>query len=430
MRSVAGAPELAPTLRTARLLNAAGPHRMVARVLLVLLVVVVAILFLPWQQNVQGKGLVTALRPQDRPQAVPALIAGRIERWHVQEGAPVRKGDLLVEISEIKESFLDPRTVARTAEQVAAKEAALRAKGEKVEALTRQVEALTAGRSLGLDKARNTVTLQEASVAAAVVDSAVAAAQLTRNQQLFADGLKSRAEFEAYQVKLQAAVAKVVERRQALRNASIELAAIEAEYDEKIAKATADRSATAAEIAEGRADVAKLQMQHAAMEIRREMYRITAPQDGFVVRAVRAGIGETIKEGEPVVTVMPAHAEQAVELYVRPMDVPLLSPGRKVRLQFDGWPALQFSGWPSVSVGTFGGVIRVVDYVNAPDGSYRVLVAPDPADEPWPRELRVGSGALGWAMLDEVRVWFEIWRRFNGFPPSIRPGQPAAGAKA
>jgi multidrug resistance efflux pump len=430
MRSVAGAPELAPTLRTARLLNAAGPHRMVARVLLVLLVVVVAVLFLPWQQNVQGKGLVTALRPQDRPQVVPALIAGRIERWHVQEGAPVRKGDLLVEISEIKESFLDPRTVARTAEQVAAKEAALRAKGEKVAALTRQVEALAAGRSLGLDKARNTVTLQEASVAAAVVDSAVAAAQLARNQQLFADGLKSRAEFEAYQVKLQAAVAKLVERRQALRNASIELAAIEAEYDEKIAKASADRSATAAEIGEGRADVAKLRMQYAAMEIRQGMYRITAPQDGYVVRAVRAGIGETIKEGEPVVTVMPAHAEQAVELYVRPMDVPLLRPGRKVRLQFDGWPALQFSGWPSVSVGTFGGVIRVVDYVNAPDGTYRVLVAPDTADEPWPRELRVGSGALGWAMLDEVRVWFEIWRRFNGFPPSIRPGQPATGAKA
>jgi multidrug resistance efflux pump len=421
--SVPGAPELAPTLRTARLLNAAGPHRVVARVLLVMLVVVVAILFLPWQQNVQGKGLVTALRPQDRPQVVPALIAGRIERWHVQEGAQVRRGDLLVEISEIKESFLDPRTVARTAEQVSAKEAALRAKSEKVDALTRQVEALTVGRSLGLDKARNTVTLQEASVAAAVVDSTVAAAQLTRNQQLFADGLKSRTELEAYQVKL-------VERRQALRNASIELAAIEAEYDEKIAKAIADRSATAAEIGEGRADVAKLRMQYAAMEIRQGMYRITAPQDGYVVRAVRAGIGETIKEGEPVVTVMPAHAEQAVELYVRPMDVPLLQPGRKVRLQFDGWPALQFSGWPSVSVGTFGGVINVVDYVNAPDGSYRVLVAPDPADEPWPRELRVGSGALGWAMLDEVRVWFEIWRRFNGFPPSIRPGQPAPGAKA
>jgi hypothetical protein len=157
------------------------------------------------------------------------------------------------------------------------------------------------------------------------------------------------------------------------------------------------------------------------------MYRIVAPQDGFVVRAVRAGIGETLKEGDAVVTIMPANPQLAVELYVRPMDVPLLRIGRKVRLQFDGWPALQFSGWPSVAVGTFGGEVRVIDYVNSTDGRYRVLVAPDTTDESWPRELRVGSGVLGWAMLDEVPVWFELWRQLNGFPPSVVP--PTTGAK-
>ena len=100
------------------------------------------------------------------------------------------------------------------------------------------------------------------------------------------------------------------------------------------------------------------------MRIRNDMYRIDAPQDGYVVQAMKAGVGETVKEGEPLVTIAPAHPEQAVELYVRPMDVPLLEPGRKVRLIFDGWPALQFTGWPSVSVGTFGGVIRVIDAVS------------------------------------------------------------------
>ena len=412
--------DLAPSLRSARLLNNAGPHRLFTRVLLGLFIVVLGVGFLPWQQNVQGNGSVTALRPEDRPQVVPSLIAGRIDRWHVQEGQFVTRGTLLVEISEVKDSYLDPQTVARTGEQVSGKAAAVDAKRAKVDALSRQLDALADARRLSLDKARNKVTQYEAAVAAAEVDSTIAARQLERNRQLFDDGLKSRADLEAYQAKAQSANAKLVEKRQELTNTRIELASIDAEYAEKIAKATSDRSGTQAEIGEGRADLAKLRMQYAALEVRSGMYRIRAPQDGYVVRAIKVGIGEALKEGDPVVTIMPADPDQAVELYVKPMDVPLLRPGRKVRLQFDGWPALQFSGWPSVSVGTFGGEIRVVDYVNSVDGKYRVLVAPDPSDDPWPKELRVGSGVLGWAMLDEVPVWFEIWRKFNGFPPSVR----------
>jgi hypothetical protein len=60
-----------------------------------------------------------------------------------------------------------------------------------------------------------------------------------------------------------------------------------------------------------------------------------------------------------------------------------------------------------------------VDRIDDGSGKYRILVAPDPAEEAWPTQLRVGSGVYGWAMLDEVRVWFEVWRQFNGFPPTI-----------
>lgn len=431
MSAASGSPGfLSPSLRTARLLNATGVHRLVTRILLVLVLATLGVMFLPWQQNVQGTGQVTALRPEDRPQTVPTLIAGRIDKWHVAEGQYVTKGTLLVTISEIKESFLDPRTVARTGEQVAGKEAAIAAKRDKVEALTRQIAALEDARRLSLDKGRNKVTQYEAAVQAAEIDSVVAQRQLTRNQELFNDGLKSRADLEAYQIKAQSANAKLVEKRQETDNARIELNSILAEYAEKIAKATSDRAATQAEIGEGQADVAKLRMTYSSLRIRNDMYRILAPQDGYVVRAIRAGIGETLKEGDPVVTVMPANPQQAVELYVKPMDVPLLTVGRKVRLQFDGWPALQFSGWPSVAVGTFGGEIKVIDYVNSSDGKYRVLVAADPADEAWPRELRVGSGVLGWAMLNEVPVWFEIWRKLNGFPPTVQPtGSSGTSAK-
>jgi adhesin transport system membrane fusion protein len=172
-------------------------------------------------------------------------------------------------------------------------------------------------------------------------------------------------------------------------------------------------------LADAESEYSKLRNKFANVQVRTNQYNLVAPQDGYIVKALKAGIGETIKEGESVVTVMPNTPTLAVELYVRAMDVPLLDKGDQVRLEFDGWPALQFSGWPSVSVGTFGGIIEVIDYVNSQGGKYRILVSPDPNDEPWPEQLRIGSGVYGWAMLKEVPVWYEIWRQLNGFPPSL-----------
>ena len=117
------------SLYSARLLNASTSHRGFVRWVLVLLAVITVVLFLPWQQNVRGDGEVTALRPQDRPQTVPALIAGRIEAWNVAEGQYVTTGTRLVEISEVDEKFLDPALVERLAEQVEGKTASLVGQG-------------------------------------------------------------------------------------------------------------------------------------------------------------------------------------------------------------------------------------------------------------------------------------------------------------
>ncbi len=420
-------------LESVRLLNGSRSHRTFFRWVLGIVVVFVLGLFLPWQQNVQGTGSVTALRPQDRPQVVPSVIGGRIEKWHVAEGQYVRKGDLLLELSEVKQDYLDPNTVQRYAQQVAGKEGAIRAKEAKVAALAQQIAALEEGLVLKLRQVEFAVEKDSAAYEAARVDSAVAADQLQRMAKLQEEGLLSVNAQQSFRLKAQSANAKVVEYRNALAKSRVDLTAIRAEYADKIAKARSDRAATMAEVDEGRADVAKLRNAYANIEARTGFYRITAPQDGYVVRAIRAGVGEQVKEGEAIVTVVPGHAQQAVELYVKAMDVPLLRRGRKVRLQFDGWPAIQFSGWPSVAVGTFGGVVQVIDQVDSKQGKFRVLVVPDPDDDPWPAQLRQGSGVYGWAMLDEVPVWFEIWRQLNGFPPSIDPtaAEPAgAGTKA
>ncbi len=413
-------------LRSPAMFNTAGSHRAFFRWVLGLVVAAVLSLFLPWQQSVRGTGVVTALRPQDRPQTLPAAIDGQVRQWYVREGQFVRRGDLIARISEVKEDYLDPQLVRRTAAQRDAKAEGNANKQVAAAALARQVTVLERGLALKLEQTRNKIRQYEADVSAGAADSAFAQNQLDRRRAVFDSGLVSLNDFQATQLKLQKASADLAGKRAGLANARVDVGAVAAEYQKEIVKAQADRAKTLADANDGAAEVAKLDSKVAALEVRNGFYEIRAPQDGYVVQAKRAGLGETIKAGDPLVTVQPALPAQAVELYVKANDVPLIREGDPVRLQFDGWPAVQFAGWPSVSVGTFGGRVAVLDRVSSRDGQFRVLVTPDPNDEPWPAQVRMGSGVYGWAMLREVRVWFEVWRQLNGFPPSV--GEPAGAS--
>jgi multidrug resistance efflux pump len=392
---------------------------------------------MPWQQNIRAEGDLTALTPQDRPQTVESVIAGRIKEWKVQEGQFVLAGDTLAVISEVKEKFFDPQLLKRLAEQIKAKEENIRSKEEKVAALDRQIAALRAGLRFKLEQTKNKITQKRLKVqsdsneaVAANVDLLIAKRQMEGYQNLYDSGLISLVKLEAARSKIQSAQAKKVSadnKFDASKNdliiEIISLSSTEQEALEKITKAESDKSSTLAEIYDSQASLSKLKNEYANMQIRNDQYNILSPQDGFIVKALKSGIGETVKEGEGIVTIMPDNPSKAVALYVRAMDVPLISIGRLVRLQFDGWPAIQFSGWPSVSVGTFAGKVQVIDYVNSKQGKYRILVTPDTTseyDEPWPKELRLGSGVYGWVMLDDVPIWYELWRQINGFPPSLQ----------
>lgn len=392
-----------------------------------LLLAGIAVMFLPWQQSVQGRGQLTALSPADRPQTVPAVIAGRIAAWHVEEGEFVRRGQRLARLAEVKTEYLDTTTIDRYREQLAAKGASVQAKREKAAALASQITALEQQLTLGLEQARNGVLLHRAAVDAAQADSAIALDQLTRRESLAREGLTSTNDLQAARLRVRQADARTAEKRAELANAEIRLRSLDAEYRDKLAKARAERSSTLAESSDGEAEVSKLRNAVDNLALRNGLYDIVAPQDGYVVRAVRAGLGEQVKEGDPILTVMPAQPRLAASVFVKAVDLPLLSPGRKVRLQFDGWPALQFSGWPRAAVGTFGGVVAMVDRVSTSDGTFRVLVTPDAGDEPWPSGLGQGSGVVAWAMLDRVRLGYELWRRANGFPQSL-VAPPAPGA--
>jgi hypothetical protein len=128
-----------------------------------------------------------------------------------------------------------------------------------------------------------------------------------------------------------------------------------------------------------------------------------------------------IRAGEPLLTHVPETRDRAVALKVEGNNASLIVPGRKVRLQFEGWPAVQFVGWPSVAVGTFGGKVAFVDAVDDGHGDFRIVVIPDKADKPWPSATYLRQGVLvhGWVLLEVVPLSFELWRQFNGFPPSL-----------
>ena len=392
-------------LYSLRTLKTPSGGRLLAKWLMALGAIFILFLMLPWQQNIRGTGKVTALDPANRPQTVQAVIAGQIQRWHIREGQFVTAGDTIVTLREVKEKYFDPKFLMRLQEQLAAKKSSLTSKARKAEALQRQIGALKEGMQRKIEQA---ATKAEADK----VKFQNAENQYQRNKKLYEAGNIPLTKFQEIEYKYQGSAADY-------QNAQVEVSRLKAEYLEKISKSESDLNATKAEMFEAEAEISKLNNEYTNMQIRNGQYQIVAPQDGYVVRAMKAGIGETIKEGDAVCTVMPEVRDFAVEMYVKAMDVPLLSKGRKVRIEFDGWPALQFSGWPSVSVGTFGGTVEVIDYVSSQQGEFRILVTPDQADEEWPHQLRIGSGTRGWVMLDDVPMWYEIWRQLNGFPPSL-----------
>jgi multidrug resistance efflux pump len=409
------------------------PHyKILNKIILYVSIFGVVILFLPWTQNISGSGAVTTLKPNQRPQTIQSAIAGRIEKWYVQEGDFVKKGDTILFISEIKEDYFDPNLVQNTKNQVDAKKMAGESYGGKVTSLSAQINAIENERILKLQQAQNKIRQSVLKVKSDSMDLEavktqikIANTQFNRSVTLNKEGLKPLTDVEEKRLKLQEVEAKIITQenkllasKNELLNAKVEVNRISAEYAEKSSKAQSDQYTALSSQYDTEAQVNKLQNQYVNYQIRNGMYYIKAPQDGYVNRAIQSGLGETIKEGTQIVSIMPSKYDIAVETYVSPTDLPLVHKGEKVRIWFDGWPTIVFSGWPNMSYGTFGGKIVAIENFISPNGKFRVLIAPDEKEDAWPKQISIGSGAQTLALLDNVPIWFELWRTLNGFPPN------------
>jgi len=388
-------------------------------------------MFIPWTQNIRAGGDLIALKPDQRPQTIHSVIGGRIEKWFVQEGDFVAKGDTILFVSEVKDEYFDPELLPRTEQQLKAKELSVNSYMEKVKALDNQVDALVQTAALKLKQVKNYYKQAQLKVVADSMDYQaykvnyeIARIQFDRFKGLYDGGLKSLTDLENKKNTMQKAQAemisgenKLLTSRNALINAEVELISIQAQYKDNIAKAESEKYTAMSGMYDAEAVVTKLQNQYMNYSVRTGMYYITAPQDGYITKAIQSGIGETIKEGTPIVSVMPSNYDLAVAMYVQPMDLPLLEKGAPVRIQFDGWPAIVFSGWPNTSYGTYGGNVFAIDNFISENGKYRVLVTPDKKDHAWPEALRVGAGTTNMLLLKDVPIWYELWRQINGFPP-------------
>ena len=399
-------------------------------VIAVILILIFLAMFLPWTQNIRSKGYVTTLRPEQRPQAVQSLIGGRIEKWYVMEGQHVMAGDTILKISESKQDYFDPNLLDNTENQINAKGESIKAYAQKAENLDDQYAALQGSQKVKLQQ--NEIKLKQVmlkiqsdslDLVAVETKLEIAQNQLDRIQSLYDDGIKSLTDLEAKRLSVREAQAKrltyvnkINTHLNELTNLKANRAAITNDYNDKLAKSRSDKMTALSNKYDAGATKNKLESSYNAYELRLNNYYITAPVEGMVTKAVKGGIGELIKEGEDIITVIPTQYDLAVEMYVEPRDMPLLRTGQLVRVQFDGWPAIVFSGWPNSSYGTFAGQIFAIDNYISKNGKYRILVAEAQDELQWPKEVRIGGGANTITLLTDVSVGYELWRQLNGFP--------------
>lgn len=420
-----------------RYVGDANSYRTLARILTGLLVgIPVVLAVIPWQQNISASGDVIAYAPEERIQNIHAPIDGRVERWAVQEGSVVEAGDVLVEMADN-----DPELLGRMVQEREALADTQRAAEAKVLFYEGKIDGLELTRSSALEAARMRLDVADEKIAAA--EQALRAAEATRQtaelnharrSQLNERGLASDRDFELADLALASARAEADRAAAALRAERNARMALEAELRRTDADFTTKVQEARAELEEGRSSAAKARAELTKMDVRMSRQAsqvITAPIAGTVYSIVAGQGGELLKAGDTLAVLVPRTTKDVVELFVDGRDVPLISAGRPVRLQFEGWPALQFAGWPSIAVGTFGGRVMLVDATGDELGRFRILVEEDPEDDPWPDRvfLRQGTLANGWVLLDQVPLGYELWRQFNGFPPTLIDGKPVAKVK-
>ena len=408
---------MAPPLPALSIASPARFTRIFSRLLLIgFAVLLLALLFLPWRQFVAGTGRVIAFNPLDRRVNVEAQVSGRVRNLHVTEGPRVKKGELIIEIQDN-----DPNLINNLRAQREAIESRRDFAQGRVESLTAQITQQELAKAQAIDGAHQRV-------AGAKIAAETAQLNHTRTQELFSKQLESQRSMELATLQRDATAADLKSAEAALKRTGNDMDAL-------IASIHASKGSALGEVATAERDLSVIDVQ-----INQNLRQVVeAPRDGVVLQ-VAVTDGTYLRPGSLICVIIPESDSRNVEVWVDGNDMPLvhvrkeengvITPGSPVRLAFEGWPAIQAIGWPQLAIGTFGGEVVFIDASDNGQGQFRVLIGPadDVVDRGdghgkvtvgWPdrdRWLRQGTRANAWFLLDEVPLWFELWRQINGFP--------------
>lgn len=401
------------------------------------------LLMVPWQQTVKGRGQIVAFAPTERKRVITARVTGQISKWHVVEGSKVKVGDAIADIDdndvglsgrlESQRDFLLSRRKAAE-EEVAEQGRTVQAQERSMNAAIRAAKANYDAALLQIDVAKESGK-----------NSDFAYGFEKRRYEMFEKLYKDR-QFGGLESELNRDEAKMRADRSAteLKRAEVEVKKAEATLINNDALVFQAEATWLSNIAVTRANKSKAEQN--IFTIEREIQEIDCRIERFkarfvkspcngIIHTVTANVGEGgiyVKEGDELAIIVPDTSDRVVEILIDGTDAPLVAShimengkGPHVRLQFEGWPALQMAGWPSLAIGTFGGRVRQLDPSDDGYGRFRIIVEPESMfdEDQWPENtyLRQGNQVVGWVFLNKVKLGYELWRQFNGFPPELMP---------
>jgi membrane fusion protein len=290
---------------------------------------------LPRLQNLAGHvateaGLIAAVAPVD----------GTVQEVAVSLDQAVKAGDILVRIAQ-----------AGTGDAAAGagREAAHRLQ-EQLALLERELRSLDARQRL--DRERIEVELSQARRRLDVLTRQMVVirreidtwtAQQRRYERLSGQGLLAAAQREAAQVSQAQASSRALEVEDEIAGLIGRIAALQVEQRAQPVQAEAERAAKLKEHARLAGELAGLLSERIAS--------LRAPAAGRVT-VISLAVGQAVKAGEPLVSLLPADSRLLVEFPVLPSEVGLIRPGQKVLLKYDAFPFQQY--------GTHDGTVEAV----------------------------------------------------------------------
>lgn len=390
-----------------------------------ILIIIMAFLFLPWQQTVKGVGSVIALEPTQRVYNVLATIDGFVDKFHVEENQFVKKGDILFSMVDLDREY--SQKLNNIQENIQKQQINLNKQvlisQDKKENIKEYLKLGVNVYTKKFEQIKNKIKSLNIKKIYLEKSYEIEKLNFQRIELLYKDGIESKRKYDRLEniyIKAKAELDKMAIDIVIEKN-NINILNQE---KEKFLKETQNKIKSLQNTilsSENKINSLSQAIQRQSMLISRyARSEVYAQKDGYVVRLFQNDKNKLIKKGEKILYFAPIVSVKSILVRFSDFNMPLIKKGLPTRIVFYGWPAMQISGWPVIKRGTFGGIIKKIDSISYEKGFYYAYIVEDP-DEPWPKGdiLKIGTQASVWVRLQTVPIWYQLWRTMNALPPQM-----------